>query len=62
MVKLICDEFSHIRGFNYQPSYGSHGLEIWGYGFDIAKIERELGLGKRYFPKINTIRLWLSYD
>ncbi len=26
--------FSHIRGFNYQPSYGSHGLEIWGEKFD----------------------------
>lgn len=62
MEKLINNEFSYVRGFNYQPSYGSHGLEIWGERFNLSKIDRELGLGKRYFPKINTIRLWLSHD
>jgi len=62
MEKLTNNRFSHIRGFNYQPSYGSHGLEIWGEKFNISKIEKELGLGKKYFPKINTIRLWLSHD
>lgn len=56
------EAFSHIRGFNYQPGYGSHGLEIWGEKFDASRIEKELGLGKKYFPKINTIRLWLSHD
>ncbi len=54
--------FSHIRGFNYQPGYGSHGLEIWGEKFAASKIEKELGSGKKYFPKTNTIRLWLSHD
>ncbi|MBT9150969.1 MAG: hypothetical protein DDT40_01150 [candidate division WS2 bacterium] len=54
--------FSHIRGFNYQPSYGSHGLEILGEKFDASKIKKELGLGKKYFPKMNALRIWLSYD
>ena len=55
-------DYSHIRGFNYQPSYGSHGLETWGERFDIAVFREELARGKKYFPKMNTVRLWLSYD
>ena len=55
-------DYSHVRGFNYQPSYGSHGLEIWGDAFDIAGIRQELSRGRQYFPGMNTIRLWLSYD
>jgi len=62
MKKLINNQYSGIRGFNYQPSYGSHGLEIWGDHFDIEVIRRELARGKQYFPKINTIRIWLSHD
>ncbi|HOZ46642.1 MAG TPA: cellulase family glycosylhydrolase [Candidatus Hydrogenedentes bacterium] len=56
------ESYSHLRGFNYQPSYGSHGLDTWGHGFDLNAIDRELGRGKQHFPKINTIRLWLSHD
>ena len=62
MEKLINNRFSHIRGFNYQPSYGSYGLEIWGEKFDASKIKKELGLGKKYFPKMNAVRIWLSHD
>lgn len=54
--------YADVRGFNYQPSYASHGLEIWGDRFDVAVFDREIGRGKRYFPKMNTIRLWLSHD
>ena len=54
-------DYSHVRGFNYQPSYGSHGLETWGDAFD-AVFKKELLLGRQYFPEMNTIRLWLSYD
>ncbi len=54
-------DWSKVRGFNYQPSYGSTGLELW-QKFDGAIIERELGLGKKYFPGMNAIRLWLSWD
>ncbi|MBI5095834.1 MAG: cellulase family glycosylhydrolase [Candidatus Hydrogenedentes bacterium] len=59
---VTMSDYSHVRGFNYQPSYGSHGLETWGDAFDIAVIKKELLRGRQYFPKMNTIRLWLSYD
>ena len=51
-----------VRGFNYQPSYGSHGLDTWGDAFDVAVFREEIGRGREYFPGMNTIRLWLSYD
>jgi hypothetical protein len=54
-------DYVKIKGFNYQPSYGSSGFELW-QNFDGAIIDKELGLGKKYFPKMNTIRLWLSWD
>ncbi len=54
--------FADVRGFNYQPSYAATGLEIWGLRFDAGRIEREIGLCKRYFPRTNLLRLWLSFD
>lgn len=54
-------DWSAVRGFNYQPSYGSSGAELW-QRFDAKMIELELGRGKTYFPGINAIRLWLSRD
>lgn len=54
-------EMSQVRGFNYQPSYGTSGLELW-MQFDAETIALELGQGKRYFPHMNAIRLWLSWD
>jgi endo-1,4-beta-mannosidase len=54
-------DYNAIRGFNYQPSYGSTGLEIW-LRFDAATMDAELARGKRYFPGMNAIRLWLSRD
>lgn len=59
MLKLV--DFSKVRGFNYQPSYGSTSFENWRY-FKPEVVELELRRGKHYFPKINTIRLWLSWD
>ena len=53
--------YRHIRGFNYQPSWSSSGFVIWRQ-FRPELFHRELGEGKRYFPGINTIRLWLSFD
>ena len=55
-------DWSKIRGFNYQPSFGRNGIEIWIDKFDAAVVDRELGLGRRHFPKMNTVRLWLSHD
>ena len=54
-------DYSLIRGFNYQPSYGTSGLELW-LNFQAPLIELELGRGKRHFPWMNAIRLWLSWD
>ncbi|MCM8804703.1 MAG: hypothetical protein NC833_05575 [Candidatus Omnitrophica bacterium] len=61
-MELLKDKkFSYIRGFNYQPSYGANGYEIWYY-FKPDIIEKEIFLGKKYFPGINTLRIWLSWD
>lgn len=54
-------DWSQIRGFNYQPSYGSNGFELW-QKFDAREIETELARGKRYFPKMNALRWWQSWD
>jgi hypothetical protein len=54
-------DWAKIRGFNYQPSYGSSGFELW-QKFDAPTIDVELGRGKKYFPHINAIRFWLSWD
>ncbi len=64
MLKLEGElaKYSYIRGFNYQPSYAAHGVIIWGDQFDINKFDHEIGLGKKYFPHINTIRIWLSHE
>lgn len=52
-------DYSAVRGFNYQPSWGASGLEIWQQ-FDGGQYEREVALGKRHFPKMNALRIWLS--
>ncbi len=54
-------EYAQIKGFNYQPSWGSTGFEIWRH-FDSERMGHELSLGKLYFPGMNAIRLWLSHD
>jgi hypothetical protein len=53
--------YRDIRGFNYQPGYEATGYSIWRH-FRPEKFDAELGLGKKYFPKINTVRFWLSFD
>lgn len=53
---------SHIHGFNYQPSWGSNGLEVWGDDFDVARYRTELSRGNEYFPGFNTVRIWLSWS
>lgn len=54
-------EYSWVRGFNYQPSWGSHGLQIWN-DFREATFVKEVELGLKHFPKLNTLRIWFSYD
>jgi hypothetical protein len=52
---------SKVRGFNYQVSYGSTSFENWLY-IKPELVELELRRGKYYFPKMNTIRIWLSWE
>jgi len=59
--KEVVMDYEKVRGFNYQPSYGSSGFELW-QKFDAATLEAELGQGKKYFPHMSAIRLWLSWD
>lgn len=54
-------DYSEVRGFNYQPSYGTASLENWVY-FQPHIIEKEMSRGKEYFPGFNTVRYWLSWD
>jgi endo-1,4-beta-mannosidase len=54
-------DYSQIKGFNYQPSWGSSGFEIWR-NFDPERMGHEIALGKAYFPGMNAIRLWLTHD
>jgi len=61
-MEILKDKrYSEIRGFNYQPGYGANGYEIWYY-FKPDIIDKEIYIGKKYFPGINTLRIWLSWD
>lgn len=60
-AKMPDTEWSRLRGFNYQPSYGSSGFELW-QKFDAKIIGKELAQGKRHFPKMNALRWWQSWD
>jgi hypothetical protein len=59
--QLINTEYSTIRGFNYQPSYAPNGYGIWRK-LNCELIDQEIGRGVHFFPKINTLRIWLSFD
>lgn len=54
-------DWSKLRGFNYQPSYGMNGIEIWTR-FQPDLIASELARGRCYFPNINAIRIWLPWE
>ena len=58
---MSIEKYSWVRGFNYQPSWGSHGLQIW-LDFDPQTYALEVDRGRKYFPKMNSLRIWLSYD
>lgn len=50
-----------IRGFNYQPSWGSSGFEIWR-NFNPDRMHLELERAKKHFPGMNSVRFWLCHD
>ncbi|MBP3371187.1 MAG: cellulase family glycosylhydrolase [Clostridia bacterium] len=52
---------SEVKGFNFHPSYSTGSLEDWLlYDEDVWR--KELANGKEKFPKMNTIRIWLSWN
>lgn len=52
---------AHIVGFNYQPSWAETGIKCWIDGFDAAKYRAELENGKKHFPTMNVVRIWLHH-
>ena len=52
---------AEVRGFNYHPSYSTGAMEDWLL-FDEEVWRRELTVGKKFFPGMNTIRIWLSWN
>ena len=52
---------AEVRGFNYHPSYSTGSLEDWIL-FDEAVWRRELVAAKQMFPRMNTLRIWLSWN
>ncbi|MCX6911411.1 MAG: cellulase family glycosylhydrolase [Verrucomicrobia bacterium] len=60
-LRMPDSPWSAIRGFNYQPSYGSNGFELW-QKFNARIIATELDRGKKFFPKMNGLRWWQSWD
>ncbi len=61
MIALQNTTYESVRGFNYQPSNGGNGVHVWER-FAPELYRLELARGKRYFPGMNTVRTWLSFD
>lgn len=53
---MLC---SKVRGFNYDGSWGTSALDLWQH-HDHGTMAVEIARGKRYFPKWNVCRWWLS--
>ena len=54
-------DYAKIRGFNYHPGYAKNLMDTW-LRFDITVIRNELARGKEFFPQMNALRIWLSWD
>ena len=55
------EKYAFVRGFNYQPPWGSNGRDIW-LKFDANEYRRLIVCAKKAFPKLNVLRIWLSFD
>lgn len=55
-------DWSQVRGFNFQPPWASNGRDAWLERFDGKEYARLIWLGKRAFPGMNALRVWLSMD
>ena len=54
-------DYSEIRGFNVHGDWGSHGITEWLL-FDKDRYKKMIAIGKERFPKMNTVRIWFSFD
>lgn len=54
-------QYGFVRGFNFQPDWGSNGTAVW-LKFDRERYRELIACGKELFPKMNTLRIWLSFD
>ena len=54
--------FSNVRGIGFIPPWGSNGRDVWLERFDAAEYRRLIQLGKKAFPKLNTLRIVFSMD
>lgn len=54
-------DYTTIKGFNYFPKPAGSFYEAY-HNFNADKMELELRRAKEYFPKINTIRIQLSWS
>lgn len=48
-----------VRGFNYDGSWGTSALDLWQH-HDHGAMAVEIARAKRYFPKWNLARWWMS--
>lgn len=60
-MSMLKIKASEVKGFNYHPSSSHDALEDWLL-FDEKVWRKELTRGKELFPKMNTVRLWLSWS
>ena len=58
---MATDDLKWVHGFNYQPSWGRNGITVWNC-FDAERYRREIDLGLKYFPRMNALRIWFSFD
>lgn len=61
MTQLVDTSYGDVRGFNYQGSWGTSGLDLWQH-HDHGLMAVEVARGKRYFPGWNLARWWLSHE
>lgn len=54
-------ELHKVRGFNYNGSWGTSGLDLW-LRHDSDLMKREIDRGLSYFPAWNAVRWWLSHE
>ena len=54
-------EYGYVRGFNFQPDWSTNGCGVW-LKFAGDRYRKLIARGKELFPRLNTLRIWLSFD